>query len=87
MKNTDIKSTLTTNQDIANLAIVLWDNSDYLIRSLTTANVLAKYRAKLVRMTMRMQREAMQLGECLEPPNKDAFVSLPAAKAFAAQLA
>ena len=87
MKNTDIKSTLTTNQDIANLAIVLWDNSDYLIRSLTSANVLAKYRAKLVRMTMRMQREAMQLGECLEPPNKDAFVSLPASKAFAAQLA
>ena len=87
MKNTDVKSTLTTNQDITNLAIVLWDNSDYLIRSLTSANVLAKYRAKLVRMTMRMQREAMQLGECLDPPNKDAFVSLPASKAFASQIA
>ena len=86
MKNSKIKSTLTTNEDIGNIALVLWDNSYYLIRSLTSANVLAKYRAKLVRLAIRMQREAMLLGEFLDPPNKSAFVSLPSTKSFLSQL-
>ncbi len=85
MQKTDVKSTLTTNQDITQLALVLWSNADYLIRNATSANVLAKYRAKLSRMAIKMQREAMQLGECLDPPNRDAFLSLSSTKAIAHQ--
>jgi hypothetical protein len=66
--------------------VLLWSNADYLIRNATSANVLAKYRSKLSRMAIKMQREAMQLGECLDPPNKDAFLSLNATKAIAHQL-
>ena len=85
MQIKDVKSTLTTNQDITQLALVLWSNADLLNRIVTSANVLAKYRSKLSRMAIKMQREAMQLGECLEPPNKDAFLSMTATKAFALQ--
>ena len=85
MQKTDVKSTLTTNQDITQLALVLWSNADFLIRNVTSANVLAKYRSKLSRTAIKMQREAMQLGECLDPPNRDAFLSLSATKAFALQ--
>ena len=85
MQKTDVKSTLTTNQDITQLALVLLSNADFLIRNVTSANVLAKYRSKLSRMAIKMQREAMQLGECLDPPNRDAFLSLSATKAFALQ--
>lgn len=85
MQKKDVMSTQTTNQDIANLALVLFDNADYLMRSITSANVLAKYRAKLSRMALKMQREAMNLG-CLEPANSKAFVSLSATKQFVQQL-
>jgi hypothetical protein len=85
MQKTDVKSTLTTNQDITQLALVLWSNAHYLIRNVTSANVLAKYRSELSRMALKMQREAMQLGECLDPPNKDAFLSLTVTKAFSLQ--
>ena len=85
MQKIDVKSTLTTNQDITQLALVLWSNADLLNRIVTSANVLAKYRAKLSRMAIKMQREAMQLGECLDPPNRDAFLSLSSTKAIAHQ--
>ena len=85
MQIKDVKSNLTTNQDITPLALVLWSNADLLNRIVTSANVLAKYRSKLLRMAIKMQREAMQLGECLGPPNKDAFLSLNATKAIAHQ--
>ena len=85
MQIKDVKSTLTTNEDIIQLAMVMWSNSDYLNRTVTSSNVLAKYRSKLLRMAIKMQREAMQLGECLDPPNKDAFLSLTATKTFALQ--
>ena len=85
MQIKDVKSTLTTNHDITQLALVLWSNADLLNRIVTSANVLAKYRSKLSRMAIKMQREAMQLGECLDPPNKDAFLSLNASKAIAHQ--
>ena len=42
MQKTDVKSTLTTNQDITQLALVLWSNADLLNRIITSANVLAK---------------------------------------------
>ena len=85
MQIKDVKSTLTTNEDIIQLAMVMWSNADYLIRNVTSANVLAKYRSKLSRMAIKMQREAMQLGECLDPPNRDAFLSLSSTKAIAHQ--
>jgi hypothetical protein len=85
MQIKDVKSTLTTNQDITQLAMVMWSNADYMIRIVTSANVLAKYRSKLLRMAIKMQREAMQLGECLDPPNTDAFLSLNSTKAAALQ--
>ena len=85
MQKKDVKSTLTTNQDLIQLAQVMWSNADYLNRTVTSANVLAKYRSKLSRMAIKMQREAMQLGECLDPPNRDAFLSLTVTKAFALQ--
>jgi hypothetical protein len=85
MQIKDVKSTLTTNQDIIQLATVMWSNADYLNRTVTSSNVLAKYRSKLLRMAIKMQREAMQLGECLDPPNKDAFISLTVTKAFSLQ--
>ena len=86
MKKTDVSSSQTTNADIAQVALVLWSNADYLSRALTSANLLAKYRAKLGRMSTRMQREAMSLGECLDPPNKEAFRSLSATTTIADQL-
>ena len=86
MQKKDVLSTQTTNQDIANLALVLFDNADYLMRSITSANVLAKYRAKLSRMALKMQREAMNLGDCLDPVNRSAFVSLSATKQFVQEL-
>ena len=86
MKKTDVSSSLTTNEDIAQIALVLWSNADYLSRTLTSANLLAKYRAKLGRMSTRMQREAMSLGDCLDPPNKNAFLSLNATKTIADQV-
>ena len=85
MQIKDVKSTLTTNQDITQLALVLWSNADLLNRIVTSANVLAKYRSKLSRMAIKMQREAMQLGECLDPPNSDAFLSLSSTKVIAHQ--
>lgn len=86
MKKTDVTSSLTTNADIVHVASVLWSNADYLSRAVASANLLAKYRAKLARMSIRMQREAMALGECLDPPNRDAFLSLNATKVIADQL-
>lgn len=86
MKKTDVSSSLTTNKDIVQVASVLWSNADYLSRAVTSVNLLAKYRAKLARMSIRMQREAMALGECLDPPNGDAFLSLNATKMTADQM-
>ena len=86
MKKSDVTSSLTTNADIAEVALVLWSNADLLSRAVTRANLLAKYRAKLTRISTRMQREAMALGDCLDPPNRDAFLSLNATKMIADQL-
>lgn len=82
MQKKDVMSTLTTNEDIKQMALMLWSNSDYAMRTLTAVNVLAKYRAKIARTALKMQREAMFLGECLTPPNKDAFLSLPDTKGY-----
>lgn len=86
MQKNEIKSKLTTDKDLAQIALVLWDNSDYLIRNLTSANVLTKYRAKLVRIAIKMQREAMMLGACLATPNDAAFTSLSSTRNFLEKL-
>jgi len=66
---------LTMDVELAELAYVLHGNAYRLRGTATHINITAAFRMQLLRMEQRMAKLARSLGEELDQPNQDAFVT------------
>ena len=80
------RNKLTTNTQIVDMALTLWDCSDYITKTMLRTNLNSYFRDRLVRITQRLSKEAIQLGLDLAPPNERAFETPHSTKAIARQL-
>lgn len=80
------RNKLTTNTQIVDMALTLWDCSDYITKTMLRTNLNSYFRDRLVRITQRLSKEAIQLGFDLEPPNERAFETSNSTKSIARQL-
>jgi hypothetical protein len=76
----------TTNKDLADMALTLHESSDYITRTMLRANVNSYLRDRLARLTQRLTKEAIGLGNDLEVPNEKAFASYESTKIIARQM-
>ena len=80
------RNKLTTNTQIVDMALTLWDCSDYITKTMLRTNLNSYFRDRLVRITQRLAKEAIQLGMDLAPPNERAFDTSHSTKSIARQL-
>ena len=80
------RNKLTTNTQIVDMALTLWDCSDYITKIILRTNLNSYFRDRLVRITQRLSKEAIQLGLDLAPPNERAFETSNSTKSIARQL-
>lgn len=80
------RNKLTTNTQIVDMALTLWDCSDYITKTMLRTNLNSYFRDRLVRITQRLSKEAIQLGSDLAPPNEVAFETSNSTKSIARQL-
>jgi hypothetical protein len=80
------RNKLTTNTQVTDMALTLWECSEYITKTMLRTNMNSYFRDRIVRITQRLGREAIGLGYDLSPPNKTAFESANSAKSEAKQL-
>jgi hypothetical protein len=80
------KNKLTTNKQVTDMALTLWECSDYITKTMMRTNLNSYFRDRLARLTQRLQREAIELGNDLSPANKTAFETVQSTKLIARQL-
>lgn len=77
------RNKLTTNKQIVDMSLTLWECSDYINKTLMRTNLNSYFRDRLARLNQRLQKEAIQLGMDLVPANEKAFLSANSAKKIA----
>lgn len=77
------RNKLTTNAQIADMSLSLWECEDHLKRSMMKNNLNSYFRDRLVRLLSRLSHEAKKLGQDLDQPNEKAFESLNQTKSTA----
>jgi sugar-specific transcriptional regulator TrmB len=80
------RNKLTTNTQIVDMALTLWECSDYITKTMLRTNMNSYFRDRLVRITQRLAKESIQLGLDLTPPNERAFETSNSTKLIARQL-
>jgi len=80
------RNKLTSNKQVTDMALTLWESSDYIGKTLMRANLNSYFRDRLVRIIQRLNREAIGLGLDLTPANPDAFETSNSTKLIARQL-
>ena len=70
----------TTNAQIADMALTLWESEDYIRRVMLKTNLNSYFRDRIVRLLTRLSHEARKLGEDLDNPDTSAFESFVSAK-------
>ena len=78
---------LTTNRELTDMALTLHESADYITRTMLRANVNSYLRDRLSRLTQRLTKEAIGLGNDLEVPNEKAFATYESTKLIARQMA
>jgi hypothetical protein len=80
------RNKLTTNKQTTDMALTLWESSEYISKTLMRANLNSYFRDRMARLMQRLQKEAIELGKDLNPANKTAFETIHSTKLIAAQL-
>lgn len=80
------RNKLTTNNQVADMALTLWECSEYITKTTMRTNLNSYFRDRLARLVQRLQKEAIDLGNDLAPANQKAFVTSNATKLIARQL-
>jgi len=76
----------TTNKQVADMALTLWECSEYITKVMMRTNLNSYFRDRLSRLVQRLQKEAIELGGDLAPANKKAFETAHTTKLIARQL-
>jgi hypothetical protein len=80
------RNKLTTNKQVVDMGLTLWECSEYITKTLMRSNLNSYFRDRLARLTQRLQKEAIELGKDLLPVNEAAFESGQSTKLIARQL-
>ena len=80
------RNKLTTNKEVTDMALTLWESSEYITKTMMRTNLNSYFRDRLARLTQRLQREAIELGNDLAPANQAAFQTIHSTKLIARQL-
>lgn len=86
MKTGRNRNKLTTNTQVVDMALTLWECSEYITKTLMRSNLNSYFRDRLARLNQRLQREAIHLGKDLAPANERAFETVNTTKLIARQL-
>ena len=80
------RNKLTTNKQITDMALTLWESSDYISRTIMRTNLNSYFRDRVARLIQRIQKEAIELGKDLTPANEKAFETIHSTKLIARKL-
>ena len=80
------RNKLTTNKQITDMALTLWESSDYISRTIMRTNLNSYFRDRVARLIQRIQKEAIELGKDLTPASEKAFETIHSTKLIARQL-
>lgn len=80
------KNKLTTNKQVTDMALTLWESSEYIAKTMMRTNLNSYFRDRLARLTQRLQKEAIELGNDLVPVNGKAFEAIDSTRSVARQL-
>ncbi|MBU3614768.1 hypothetical protein ICN46_07655 [Polynucleobacter sp. Latsch14-2] len=80
------KNKLTTNRQVTDMALTLWECSEYINKSMMRTNLNSYFRDRVARLTQRLKKEAVDLGNDLTAPNERAFETIQSTKMIARQL-
>jgi len=80
------RNKLTTNKQITDMALTLWESSDYISRTIMRTNLNSYFRDRVARLIQRIQKESIELGKDLTPANEKAFETIHTTKLIARQL-
>jgi hypothetical protein len=80
------KNKLTTNKQVTDMALTLWESSEYIAKTMMRTNLNSYFRDRLARLTQRLQKEAIQLSNDLVPANVKAFETIHSTQLIARQL-
>ena len=80
------RNKLTTNKQITDMALTLWESSDYISRTIMRTNLNSYFRDRVARLIQRIQKESIELGKDLTPANEKAFETIHSTKLIARQL-
>ena len=76
----------TTNNQVVDMALTLWEASDYLTKTLMRSNLNSYFKDRHLRLVQKIIKEAIALGGDLNPPNKEAFLTFSNTRSIARQL-
>ena len=80
------KNKLTTNRQVTDMALTLWECSEYINKSMMRTNLNSYFRDRVARLTQRLQKAAIDLGNDLTASNERAFETIQSTKMIARQL-
>jgi len=80
------RNKLTTNKQVTDMALTLWECSEYLTKTMLRTNLNSYFRDRVVRLSQRLAKEAMGLGNDFEPANLKAFETAKSTEMIARQL-
>ena len=80
------RNRLTTNTQVTDMALTLWECSEHITKTMLRTNMHSYFRDRIVRITQRLAKEAIGLGDDLSPPNEKAFQTANSTELIARQL-
>jgi hypothetical protein len=80
------RNKLTTNKQLTDMALTLWECSEYINKTMMRTNLNSYFRDRLARLTQRLQKEAIELGNDLVPANPKAFETSNSTNLIARQI-
>ena len=80
------RNKLTTNKQVVDTALTLWECSEHISQMLMRTNMQSYFRDRLARLNQRIIKEAIGVGNDLSSPNEKAFETIHSTKLIARQL-
>jgi hypothetical protein len=80
------RNKLTTNKQVTDMALTLWESSDYITKVMMRTNLNSYFRDRVARLIQRLQKEAIDLSNDLAPANERAFETAHSTSLMAKQL-
>jgi hypothetical protein len=80
------RNKLTTNKQVTDMALTLWESSDYITKVMMRTNLNSYFRDRVARLIQRLQKEAIDLSNDLAPVNERAFETAHSTSIIARQL-